>query len=511
MKSSTLVRAGFGVLILLSIVSTPASSQDTESKTKPKKAVQNLIPARPENFRVGLRGAMAHFSGDVQTGGEVFDGAENPFTPGGDLFFGYRLPPFSDVAHFGFKGLIGYRRLIARHPQYEFVNIMFPMSVSIYTELFPLAFLRPYGSVGVSFLPYSLSVRRNEVPSNVRVEFAGNESSSTIGFPLRVGIVYSINRAIDIEVTFEKELTLSDRMDGIVSSRNDNLETFGVGFLYYFYDAETADTDGDGITDKDEEELGFDIRNNDQDDDGLTDGDEIFFYKTDPKNPDSDGDGLSDYDEVAEYNTDPMDTDSEGDGLSDFDEIKVYNTNPLSWDTDRDGMTDLFEIREGADPNNPDSDGDGVRDGDDQCPKVPETYNNYQDKDGCPDEKPSIVDNPDIDKIVVMQNLEFELGSAEYLTVDSESIIRAYEALKAAPELKIEISGHTDSTGDYQSNLDLSLERARTIRDLLIRKGISADRIVAKGYGPDRPIAPNDTEEGRARNRRIQFKILIGN
>ncbi len=74
--------------------------------------------------------------------------------------------------------------------------------------------------------------------------------------------------------------------------------------------------------------------------------------------------------------------------------------------------------------------------------------------------------------------------------------------------MKIEIAGHTDSVGSEMYNLRLSEARANAVRDYLIQHGISPDRLIAKGYGESRPIAPNTTREGRAKNRRVEFTVI---
>ena len=76
------------------------------------------------------------------------------------------------------------------------------------------------------------------------------------------------------------------------------------------------------------------------------------------------------------------------------------------------------------------------------------------------------------------------------------------------PTLRIEISGHTDNVGKDDYNMTLSENRAKSVRQWLIDKGINTQRIVAKGYGKTKPIADNSTEEGRQQNRRTEFKII---
>jgi chemotaxis protein MotB len=73
------------------------------------------------------------------------------------------------------------------------------------------------------------------------------------------------------------------------------------------------------------------------------------------------------------------------------------------------------------------------------------------------------------------------------------------------PDIEVEIRGHTDNTGSYQGNVRISQRRADTVKEYLLRHGIPSYRIITKGFGPDNPIAPNNTREGRAQNRRIEF------
>jgi len=78
------------------------------------------------------------------------------------------------------------------------------------------------------------------------------------------------------------------------------------------------------------------------------------------------------------------------------------------------------------------------------------------------------------------------------------------ESLREWPEVKLEISGHTDNMGKADYNRDLSRQRAETVRMYMINKGVAEDRLTAVGYGPDKPIADNKTANGRAQNRRVE-------
>jgi outer membrane protein OmpA-like peptidoglycan-associated protein len=86
--------------------------------------------------------------------------------------------------------------------------------------------------------------------------------------------------------------------------------------------------------------------------------------------------------------------------------------------------------------------------------------------------------------------------------------MRLVSLLKAYPDMRIEIGGHTDAKGSDSYNLRLSENRAKSVVDYLVSKGLSENRLQYKGYGKMKPIDTNDTEEGRAKNRRVEFKII---
>lgn len=109
---------------------------------------------------------------------------------------------------------------------------------------------------------------------------------------------------------------------------------------------------------------------------------------------------------------------------------------------------------------------------------------------------------------VVLRNIFFDFGKATLRPESQNELDRLVKLMTEMPNLKIEISGHTDNVGSAQFNKSLSERRAKAVVDYLIEKGISPTRLTYKGYGFDMPIAPNDTEEGRQQNRRVEFKII---
>ncbi len=110
--------------------------------------------------------------------------------------------------------------------------------------------------------------------------------------------------------------------------------------------------------------------------------------------------------------------------------------------------------------------------------------------------------------VVALRNIFFEFDKAELKPESYPELDRVVELMKKYPNIKVEIAGHTDSIGSEAYNLRLSQRRAEAVVRYLVSKGISPDRLIAKGYGESQPIAPNDTEEGRALNRRVEFRII---
>jgi OOP family OmpA-OmpF porin len=110
--------------------------------------------------------------------------------------------------------------------------------------------------------------------------------------------------------------------------------------------------------------------------------------------------------------------------------------------------------------------------------------------------------------IKIAEKVQFKLGSAELLP-DSFGLLDEVGQVMENPQIeRVQIEGHTDSTGSAKINKKLSKERAESVRSYLIKKGIEDKRLVAVGFGPDKPIAENETPEGQEANRRVEFNIV---
>ena len=109
---------------------------------------------------------------------------------------------------------------------------------------------------------------------------------------------------------------------------------------------------------------------------------------------------------------------------------------------------------------------------------------------------------------IALRNIFFDTGKSLLRSESNTELDRLVKLMKDVPSLKVEISGHTDNTGSAKLNEGLSQDRAQAVVNYLKGKGISTDRMIAKGYGPNRPIATNNTAVGRQENRRTEFEIL---
>jgi len=113
-----------------------------------------------------------------------------------------------------------------------------------------------------------------------------------------------------------------------------------------------------------------------------------------------------------------------------------------------------------------------------------------------------------LNKITTLKNIQFETNAYRLKDVSKVELDKLLQLLTDNPTIKIEVNGHTDNTGKAEDNLKLSTNRAKTVVDYLIEKGIAAQRLQYKGYGATKPLTDNTTEAGRSMNRRTEFKVI---
>lgn len=188
---------------------------------------------------------------------------------------------------------------------------------------------------------------------------------------------------------------------------------------------------------------------------------------------------------------------------------------PAGADRDHDGIPDV----EDACPDDPedkdgvldqdgcpeeDPDRDGIPDGEDRCPTQPGPRSDIAEKNGCP----SLTRFEEGSEIQLLEPIQFDFAKATIKQVSFPILDEVVALMKARTDLKIAVHGHTDSVGSDEANLQLSKARAKSCMVYLVDHGIAGSRLESEGYGEGKPIDTNDTAEGRAKNRRVEFKVI---
>ncbi len=188
-------------------------------------------------------------------------------------------------------------------------------------------------------------------------------------------------------------------------------------------------------------------------------------------------------------------------------------------------------------PEGADRDNDGIPDNIDRCPDDPEDKDGVEDQDGCPERDADNDDIPDTEDkcptvpgkaseiaekhgcpgltevredgtIALLEPIQFETAKSTIKRVSFPILDEVVDLMKARPNLRIGVYGHTDNRGGAAMNMRLSKSRAAACVTYIVGKGIARNRLESEGFGFNKPIDTNDTDEGRARNRRTEFKML---
>jgi OOP family OmpA-OmpF porin len=291
-----------------------------------------------------------------------------------------------------------------------------------------------------------------------------------------------------------------------------------------------VDRDGDGIVDAEDacpEELG--VRSaeptkngcpaitapSDRDGDGIIDAEDACPEQRGPRSadpakngcplpvtaPDRDGDGIPD----------PQDACPDARGPTNADPTK--NGCPPPDDRDGDGIPDVEDacpevpgVRASAPKDNgcpPDTDGDGIRDAEDACPTAKGVASEDPKQNGCP--RVQVTEG----EVLILEQVQFDTAKWTIKPESGSLLDEVARALAEHPALElVEIQGHTDNKGLAGANKLLSAQRAQAVQKALVERGIEPKRLVAKGYGQDKPLDSSGTEAARTKNRRVQFVIL---
>jgi OmpA-OmpF porin, OOP family len=420
--------------------------------------------------------------------------------------------------------------------------------------------LSPYFFAGVGYASYSPVVDFNDktvanpaASATLIAVDKKNANSASFVVPMGAGFKYDLTKNWVFGAELGVRATFSDYIDGISQSANPNKNDWyaygGVNLSYrlsFIKDRDKdgvpddrdgcinepgspelngcPDGDGDGVADKADacpNQEGKLKGCPDKDEDGIADKDDTCPDVAGTKRfngcPDTDGDGIADTEdacpEVAGLEALKGCPDKDSDGITDRDDkcpeefgLAANNGCPIV-DKDGDGVVDAQDrcpeipgLAKYA--GCPDSDGDGIADPDDKCP----TTAGIAAEGGCP--KRNVISSADREVLkYAMSAVQFETSRA-ILKQNSVNVLNeVVNILNRYPSYALRINGYTDNVGNDFVNQQLSEQRAKTCMEFFIKKGISASRLKANGFGENSPIDDNNTVQGRAKNRRVEFEL----
>ncbi|MBL7923139.1 MAG: OmpA family protein [Bacteroidia bacterium] len=457
-------------------------------------------------FALGLWGGLTQYNGDLGQGFYNSQGQDAHMHVG--LTTAWYVASHFDFAMNATVGSFGYREDQLNNFEADQLQWNGHMRVSLFKE--ERFKINPYGFAGIG-ISYLNKLKR---------------PGTDLYFPFGAGLKISLSDRFSLNLQETFAYTDHDNRDKEAKDNNDAFLMHSIGLSWNM--ACSKDADQDGVSDKKDKcpdtPAGVKVDNKgcplDRDGDGIADFSDAcpdLAGKSSAKGcPDKDGDSVTDsIDRCVEVaglvTSDPATNgcpDRDGDGITDADDrcpdLKGSAALKGCPDSDEDGLIDpddrcpqekgLAALR-GC----PDRDADNIADLDDKCPDVAGIEANK----GCPEVKEEVKQL----FTQALQGIQFETGKAVIRKVSHTILDNVVKVMTENPAWLLEINGHTDSTGDKASNIDLSQRRADAVKAYLQGKGIAAERLTAKGYGDTVPVADNKSSAGRAKNRRVEFKI----
>lgn len=507
--------------------------------------VSAIAQTKIHRWAIGAMGGTNQYSGDLGNRVFAFDQAAYGF---GGVSFGRWLNPSLNLTVQGTYGAFGYSNKVQNYAGHKIdFDLLFSLKFNNGVFLPKAHPIEPFLMAGIGTAGY----RGSEIPYVTREGYRVND----IIIPLGAGVKYQVNERWAIQYYFLYKLTDHDVRDRYVphaetNGQQDHYGQQNLGLIYVLGKI-IPDGDVDGVPDKRDmcpytppgvpvDSLGCPF---DTDKDGVYDYADkcagIVGKASAAGCPDKDEDGVSDKEDLCpdirgrsgmqgcpdaddDKVTDKEDAcpdkagvlkfkgcpDSDQDGIQDSEDDCPYRAGAASLkgcpDMDEDFVPDHLDNCPGLPGTQdtkgcPDRDGDGLHDLVDRCPDKL----GKKEYRGCPElptEVKSILDN-------ALRGVQFETGKAVLKSESFPILNQVVDLMNNNPEYLLILEGHTDNSGDREKNKSLSQWRAEAVKIYLGLKGISESRISANGYGSEKPVGDNATAEGRALNRRVEFKI----
>lgn len=480
-------------------------------------AVLNTFAQTDEKkWNIGFHGGLIQYRGDRGSGFWTTNQAAYGF---GSISVSRYLSRHFDASLFFTRGEVGYvdRSQVTKNIGDEKNSFLVRNNTANLVARFyftgPQTVVRPYLLAGLGAIWYE------NVYNLPRERFEFSVPTFGAGLNFKMGPVVSLQ----IQETFQ--YTSTDNIDHLVANGdNDLMLLHTVGLTFNL--GKKHDEDKDGVADKKDlcpatpMGVAVDVKGCplDRDADGVADYldacVDVAGLASLKGCPDTDLDGITDKEDRCPDIAGSVELkgcpDDDKDGVANLDDkcpgtktgYKV-DASGCTLDNDKDGIVNEEDVcPEMAGPlafkGCPDTDGDGVSDKEDRCPTAKGSIENK----GCPE-----IPKLDIQRItVIASKIYFETNKADLKLISFTALDDLADILKRNEAVKLTIEGHTDSDADDNYNLTLSQKRTESVKRYLESKGVAAERLTAIGYGESRPIAPNTTAAGKAKNRRVELK-----
>lgn len=489
------------------------------------------VSAQNDHNKWGLSifGNLYEYNGDLEN---RFFTMKN-FRQNAGVGFGitrYLSPSFDANGHFSYGKMDGAQETTTK----QFGAEMFTTDLGLRYKLYNGKILKKEALIG-PYVDFGTGLTFAHAQGNGSYLPNFDEKYLDLNFNAGLGVRVRLAEQVYLFAQTKFHYYLNDKYDGsghpwsleTNNNVNDAYLEHSLGFLFEI--GKPKDTDNDGVSDrKDEcpntpEGVKVDAKGCAVD----TDGDGVADYQDEcPESagtvamkgcPDTDGDGIRDLDDkcpevagLAKFNGC---ADTDGDGISDLEDecpevagLAKFNGCP---DADNDGVDDRNDKCLQTPSGYPvdaagcalDTDSDGVVDGADLC--VNEV--GPKDNKGCP-----VIEEEVVERLHhAAEHVNFETGSDKLTAASLKDLEEVASIMKEYPAYELTVEGHTDSQGDDKKNLELSKKRAHSCVEKLKELGVAEEKMSDDGFGETKPIAPNTTRSGRAKNRRVEFELVL--